>query len=206
MIDEVTISEEVRRSVDPFPPANPRHRVRALLLLTTVAVAVVVVVELTTGGHARPTDASTTVAPRSATADFALLRSVAAEPLPHAYLRFVQRATLRYDLMPSGARESRSGVWLIPGHNGLCIAMVDSEGPGGACVTLAVAEREGVAFTIRYSRSGRELVTGAAPDGTARVRALAEDGATLAQATPRSSIYRLNARNIQRISLEGDSR
>jgi hypothetical protein len=80
--------------------------------------------------------------------------------------------------------------------------MVDIDGIGGSCVSLAVAENEGVFFVARNTRSGQELVTGAVPDGITRVRALAADGATLAVATPRSSIYSLTAKDIRHISVE----
>jgi hypothetical protein len=181
-------------------------RFRVLLLLLAIPLAAFIVAQLTAGGRLSHPRALAKVAPQSATADFVLLRSAAAEPLPHAYLRAVRRAPARYALMPSGARESKDGVWLVPGHNGLCVMMADSEGHGGSCVSLAAAESKGVSFTVRDTRNGQELVRGAVPDGTVRVRALAADGATLAVAMPRSSMYRLTARNIQRISLEGNLR
>ena len=186
------------------PLAGGRVRFRVLLLLMAVLLTAVIVAELTTEGRSRHPRAPTMPALQSATADFALLRSAAAEPLPRGDL--LARAPARYALVPSGARESKDGVWLIPGHNGLCVLVPDSEGRGGSCVSLAAAESEGVFFVVRDTRSGQEHVTGAVPDGTVRVRALAADGATLALATPRSSIYRLTARNIRRISLEGDTR
>lgn len=177
-------------------------RLYALLGLTAVALSAIVVVVLTADGRSRTPSAPMRVALRSATADFALLRSAAAEPLPAGYLRAVRRVPAGYGLMLSGARESKDGVWLIPGRNGLCVFMADSEGRGGSCGSLAAAESEGVSFVVRDARSGQELWTGAVPDGTVRVRALAVDGATLAVATPRSSVYRLTARNIQKISAE----
>lgn len=156
----------------------------------------------TLGAHSPPLQVSTPVASRPLAAEFALLRMAVATPLPRTYLRAVQRAPAHYALMPSEARESSDGVWLIPGRNGLCVMMLDDEGVGGDCVSRAVAEREGVAFIVRNTRSGQELVTGAVPDGVVRVRALASNGATLATATPRSSIYRLTAKNIRKMSTD----
>ncbi len=212
MIDKATVDRKGRYLVDPTSPVDPRPpgsrrlRVRMLLLPLAIGLAAVVAVQLASSGRSRHFHhAAKTVARRSATADFALLRSVAVKPLPHAYLRFVQRVPAQYEIMPAGARESQDGVWLIPGHDGLCIAMIDSEGIGGSCASLAAAESEGVSLVVRDSRSGQELVTGAVPDSTAHVRALAQDGATLALATPQSSIYRLKGRNIEKISLDGNS-
>jgi hypothetical protein len=200
--DEAAVRAEEQSAAVSRPRAASRVSLHALLALMAVVVTAVIVVRLTAGGRSRSPGVPARIAPRSAVADFALLRSVAAEPLPRTYLQAVQRAPASYELMPSGARESKDGVWLIPGRNGLCVFMVDIEGRGGFCDSLAAAESKGVSFVVRDARSGQELWTGAVPDGTVRVRALAADGATLAVATPRSSIYRLTARNVQTISAE----
>jgi hypothetical protein len=184
------------------PRVGFRVRLYSLFGLIAVALTVVIVLRPTAGGHSRKPEVSTTVALRPAVADFALLRSAQGKPLPRTYLRTVRRLPAKFELMPSGARESKDGVWLIPGRNGLCVLKADSEGPGGSCGSLHAAESEGVWFDERDPRSGQELWTGAVPDGTVRVRALAADGATVAVATPRSSIYRLTARNALTISAE----
>lgn len=154
------------------------------------------------GAHSPSLRTSTPVAHPSLSAEFALLRTAAPTPLPPAYLRAVQSASSHYALVPSAARESREGVWLVPGRDGLCLMMLDEEGVGGHCVSRAVAESDGVSFVVRNTRSGQELVTGAVPDGIVRVRALASNGATLATAIPRSSIYRLTAKNIRKMSTD----
>jgi hypothetical protein len=156
----------------------------------------------TPGGHSHAPVAPPRVALRSVTADFALLRSAAVDSLPRRYLSAVRHVPTKYELIPSGARESKDGVWLVPGHNGLCLFLTDSEGPAVVCGSLAEAESKGVSFFTRNQRSGQEHWTGAVPDGTVQVRALAADGATLAIATPESSIYRLTATNVQKISAE----
>jgi hypothetical protein len=173
-----------------------------LLGLTAVVLTVVLVLLLTGGGRSRKAELPAKVASGWAVADFALLRSAPGEPLSRRYLKTVQRLPPSLELVPSEARESRGGVWLIPGRYGLCLLVVDSEGLGGACNSLEAAESEGVSFHQRDARSGQERWTGAVPDGTVRVRALAADGATLAVAAPRSSIYTLTARNAQKISDE----
>jgi hypothetical protein len=179
-----------------------RVRLYALCGLIAVVLTVVIVLRRVAGGHSGKPEVSTTVALRPAVADFALLRSAQGEPLPRTYLRTVRRLPARFELMPSGARESKDGAWLIPGRKGLCVLKVDSEGPGAGCGSLRAAESEGVWFDERDARSGQELWTGAVPDGIVRVRALAADGATVAVATPRSSMYRLTARNALTISAE----
>jgi hypothetical protein len=167
-----------------------------------LVLTVVIVLRLTEGERSRKADVPATVALRPAVDDFALLRSAPGEPLPRTYLKAVEHVPSRFGLMPSLARKSDDGVWLIPGRNGLCVLLTDSEGPGDSCNTLGAAEREGVAFIARDTHSGQELWTGAVPDGTIRVRALAADGATLAVATPRSSLYRLTARNVATLLTE----
>lgn len=184
------------------PRAASGVRLYALLVLTAVALTAFILLGLTERGHSRKAEVPATVPPRSAVADFALLRSAPGDPLPRAYLQAVQRLPASYELMPSGARKSKGGVWLIPGRYGLCLLMADSEGRGGFCNSLEAAEREGVSFHERDARSEHERWTGAVPDGIVRVRALAANGATLAVAAPRSSIYRLTAKNVQTISAE----
>jgi hypothetical protein len=189
-------------SIDRLQTVSDVPRPLQLLGLTAIVLTVVIVLLLTGGRRSRKVALPTTVAPGWAVADFALLRSAPEEPLSRRYLKTVQRLPASFELVPSEARESRGGVWLIPGRYGLCLLVVDSEGPGGSCNSLEAAESEGVSFHERNARSGQERWTGAVPDGTVRVRALAADGATLAVAAPRSSIYRLTARNVEKVSAE----
>jgi hypothetical protein len=154
------------------------------------------------GGRSHAPAAPERGSPPSITADFALLRSPAVDPLPGIYLSAVRHVPAKYKIMPSWARESVDDVWLVPGRNGLCLFGTDGEGPHTVCGLRAAAEREGVSFYVRDQSSGRELWTGAVPDRTVRVRAIGADGATLAVATPHSSIYELTATNAQRVSAE----
>jgi hypothetical protein len=216
---DVDDDEAVRAGHEDAVASSPRAVLsrRRLFAMLVLALAVgLAVVLVTTGGRSRapatasvtggrspaPTTAPERVVPSSITADFALLRSPAVDPLPGIYLSAVRHVPAKYELVPSEARESVDDVWVVPGRNGLCLFGTDSEGTYDACGLRAAAEKEGVSFYPRDQSSGRELWTGVVPDGTVRVRALAADGATLAVATPHSSIYDLIATNVQKVSAE----
>jgi len=181
---------------------------RSLPARTTLAVcaiglaAAVVVPIVATANPTGSQKAARAAALASQRGRFALLRVPAAAPMPPAYLVAVRHAPASYGLEPSGARQTPSGTWLIPGSRGMCLAVPGSEGVGLACTSTAAAEGGELRFATRETATGEERIVGAAPDGASSVTAFGAGGAAVGRARVANSTFAVSGREVQRVGLE----
>jgi hypothetical protein len=171
-----------------------------VLVCTIMLVAALVSLIATAHSSGSPTPSRSD--PLAAQRDrFALLRTPAVTPLPPAFQTAVDRAPDSYALDVPGARENASGVWLIPGSGGMCIAVLDSDGVGMSCQTTEATEAGELTFSAREAATGQEQIVGVAPDGVGTATGFGSDGAAVSSAPVTSSTYAMRARNVQTIGL-----